>query len=275
MPDDMQQQGAGAGESGHSPVVEKIISLRKELIFAGIIVGAAIILYAIISSSQEKADREAWRGIFIAGYNARRNQTSLPDGLAKVMEECKGARALFYAQMLSYADLGESADTDDLERAAGICRAFLADFPAHPFAGQVRVDYATLLGNLGRHDEALALYQQVGTGGPDYLRGEAQLFAALSLQRLGREAEALDVLSRLEGDGGARYIGNIVEFAAFARAQIIQRQTQDFAAEPAEKPAEASAEAAKTAESAETAADEKDAAEGEQGVISEEAAKTE
>ena len=242
MPDDTQQQGAEAGVPGHSPMVEKILSLKKELIFAGVIIGAAMILYAIISTSQEKADREAWRSIFVAGYNARRNQTSLPDGLEKVMEECKGARALFYAQMLSYADLGESVDAADLERAAGICRAFLADYPSHPFAAQVRVDYATLLGNLGKHEEALAQYQRVGEGGPDYLRGEAQLFAALTLQKLGREAEALDMLSRLEGDGGAKYIGNIVEFAAFSRAQILQKQTQEPVAAPIEAPADKSAQ---------------------------------
>ena len=253
MPDDMQQQGAEAGVSGHSPMVEKILSLKKELAFAGIIVGAAIILYAVITSSQEKADRAAWRDTFVASYEARRNQTSLPDGLEKVMAECKGARALFYTQMLSYADLGQSADTDDLERAAGLCRAFLADYPTHPFAGQVRVDYATVLGNLGKHEEALAQYQQVRTSGPDYMKGEAQLFAALTLQKLDREAEALDILSRLEGDGGTKYMGNIVEFAAFARAQILQKQTQEPVAEPVEKTAEPSAEVAADGKSDEAA----------------------
>lgn len=251
-----EHQGVQIPEEQQEKIVDKVLAQKKQIGLGLAVVVIGLLLYLIISYLQERADRKAWTDIFTAQFTAQRENKPEAALLEKVITECKGAQALFYAQMIRYGDLGASMDSTNLVAAGATCEEFLAQFPKHPLADQVRVDYGTILANLGKFAEASEQYAKVAQDGPEYLRGDAALFQAICLEKTGKEQEALTLYERITSPSNASFYGDIAnEYAAYAKAMLIQKQNQPAAPvtageqpatdTPVAKPAEAPATDAK------------------------------
>ena len=217
-------------------LVDRVLAFKRQIGVALVALLVALVAYLIIDYMQQKADQKAWTSIFAAQYSAQIENKPEAQLLETVITECSGARALFYARMLQYGDLALIGSPESLKSAQEACEAFLKDYPSHPFAGQVRVDYGSILANQGKTDLARAQYAQVAKNGPDYVRVEAALFEALCLEKEGKLQEALDAYGKIINNPSPLYMNDIiVDYASFAKANLLQKQTA--AATPAATPA--------------------------------------
>ncbi|MFH0910834.1 MAG: hypothetical protein V1918_04945 [Planctomycetota bacterium] len=137
----------------------------------------AVGAYAYANYRQEQAEDRAWAAMALA------HQAANPAlALDKVVRENPAARAVAFAEMESlraHFELGEIA------QARQAAETFLKSFPRHPFAPQVRADYARLLEWDARWDEAKRAYEAVIDSGLIYLQPEAYLGRARCTEELG------------------------------------------------------------------------------------------
>lgn len=221
MPENQEVHGGS-----NKMMVDKVLGFKRELGFGIVIIIAGLLLYMLLSYLQERAELKAWSKIFVAQFDAQTGTKPESELLEKVITECRGAHALFYAQMLRYGELGVENNPVALEAAQKTCEQFLAEFPSHPMAGQVRVDYGTILANSGKYDLARTQYELIAKSGPEYLRRDASLFQALCYEKEGKAQEALDIYTRITTDLEALNYGDVaVDYAAFAKALLQQKQT--------------------------------------------------
>ncbi len=231
-------------------LVDKVLVFKREIGIGLVAIMLGLVLYLIVTYLQERSDNKAWAAIFAAQYTAQVEGKPEAALLDKVIADCSGARALFYARMLQYGDNAITGSPESLKSAQASCEAFLKDYPSHAFAGQVRVDYGSILANQGKYDLARAQYAQVAKQGPDYMRGEASLFEALCLEKEGKLQEALDAYGKIINGSGTLYMNDIiVDYASFAKTLLLQKQAPaaPAAATPAVAPVAPAAPAAPVA----------------------------
>ncbi len=217
MPEDAVNQDV------HHPIVKQLAGYKKEIIIATVAVFVLLVLYAVISSSQKAAEQKAWEDIFVATYTAQVQKKPLAQELEKAIKENEGASAIFYAQMLQGSALGaDLSKKEDLEKAAAAYESFVKKFPESKFIGQVRVDYGTVLANLGKYDDARTQYRFVIDNGPAYMEGEALLYSALTLEKEGKTKEAIAAYSKVVEANSQTILGTITEYATFARARLLK-----------------------------------------------------
>ena len=106
----------------------------------------------------------------------------------------------------------------------------LADDPRDTF---LRYSLALELEKEGEHERSLSLLRELADESPPYVA--AFFKAGQQLARLGRMAEAREILSAMEaakarGEGATVYKGRLVDIASIKQAEVIVRQAEMIAA---------------------------------------------
>lgn len=211
------------------------LGYKKEIILSVGLVLLIVILVGIISSQQQKAENNAWKDIFIATYVTQTQGKDLTTELNEAIAKNKGAKANFYAYMLELSSSGAGLEKANLEKAEAAAKSFIEKYPTNPLINNVRLDYATVLFNLDKLEDALKNYNLVLKNNPNYLEGEAMLFRALTLEKLGKKNEALDAYTAIASSSNKNMMSDIKEYATFARSRLQQTDTAAAATKDAEK----------------------------------------
>lgn len=194
------------------------------LVVAALLVGGS--LFGYMRYLERKVNEEAWQAFYTAEVRNRRSENPVVE--AKALREAADATrspAAFYALMRQIAVQGSTYDADDMRAAVEAGEAFLARFPRHTFAPQVRLDTGTLLLNLGRYAEARTQFETVLKSEATYLHEDAEFYLAQTHAREDNTAEASRIYSRMSRWDDATVSPQTRDLAVFANLLLQEGTT--------------------------------------------------
>ena len=196
----------------------RLVKIFSILVICVLIISVTI---ATISENKEASELAAWNKILNATFVAQTSDKDLTKELNSILDQGAGStNAGFYAQMLILENTGISYEQSKLKEAKKAGTAFINNYPENKFIDQVKVDLATVLFNLKDFQGALKLYNEVCNSQTSYLQGEANLFKALTQEKLGKESDAIQTYTFISSESND-FLGSIKEYALFAKSQLV------------------------------------------------------
>ncbi len=208
----------------------KVAAKLKKVSIALIIVIAIAVAISIFSERKEAAKIDSWNKILQATFTAQTELESISTEVSKATAEIPGTTAAQYGDMLVIGDSGITYDKEKLEMAKKAAEDFIKTDPKNPFINQVKLDYGTVLFNLGDYDGAIKEYQEVINSKEKYLTHEALLYKGITQEKLGKDSDAIATYTSVIDDVASKdnpTLLNFADYARFARTQLQSKKTKN------------------------------------------------
>jgi tetratricopeptide (TPR) repeat protein len=225
-----EQTRRGGEEESQPPdpftrAIENIFAQWRKIVAVCVCLVILAAVYAYAVSRQQQAENATWAAI----AQARRDNTeakALSAALEQVVETHQGTAAVAYARM-SLVRL--CFDSEDTVKALAAAEDFLKHHAQHPFAPQVRADYARLLEWRAKWGPAREEYERVLASGKKYLAPEAQLGMARCLERENRPADAREAYLKIRSQAEREMWPYRVRMAANLRLMALAPKDEGMA----------------------------------------------
>ncbi len=206
----------------------KAFTKFKKIALYLIILLAVALGISYFSEYKEAQKLDSWNKILQATYSSQVNLSdNFAADIAKATTAIPGTPAEPYGNILVLNSAGNSIDKTQLELAKKAGADFISKNPKHPFIDQVKLDYGTVLFNLGDFAGAVKAYNEVINSKTEYLLQEALLYKGLAQEKLGKDQEAIETYTTIINNSKASDnigLSSFVNYASFARTQIIDKK---------------------------------------------------